>query len=255
MIGLNVSNNNNDFVRIYFAITNFCNRACELCSCHSDPTKNTFLCFDDFKKTIKDKSNGKYYESQIEGGEPTIAPDFWKMVNYNLDDNFCNKIILCTNAVKIPFSHNQEQSIEKIEKWILKFSKKTFILKPSINSHLINHSKVHMKKCYHIMIAWNNLIEKKLLKEGSQLIFNVRIIPKPITNDGEQWIIDQINNYNLQNFCNIFEYQKYGKAENEDFLKEPFIVKNPVKFFLISPDNKNFNDNLIDRANHMKNMD
>lgn len=243
-----------EITRYYFALTNFCNRSCELCSCHSDPTKKTFLSYNQFISILQ--SEGEY-EAQLEGGEPTIHPEFNKMVEYLVNDPLCKKIILCTNAVTIPIMKNNDiidynESYKLVEEWLMTFAKKPFILKPSINSHLINNSKIHMEKMNIIKKTFDSIIGK--MKQGTQLVFNVRLIPKPMTKDGEQYIIDLLEKFELKDNSNIFEYQRYGKGEDEEGLKLPFIVQNPVKFYLISPDGKNFGTDLIARANYMKTM-
>lgn len=238
-----------DIERYYFALTNFCNRSCELCSCHSDPTKTTNLDFERFKDNLK----ADYYEAQLEGGEPTIHPDFDRMVDYLIKDSRCQRIILCTNAATIPIAKrngvvHEEESLEKIKQWFDKFNGKPFVLKPSINSHLISHSAVHWEKMALI---------KKAFESGlvdGQLVFNVRRIPKPMTSDGEAWIIDKLKELGLYQYCNDFEYQRYGKGKLEEDLQLPYIIPNPVKFFLIAPDGKNFGTDLVARADYMENL-
>lgn len=241
-----------EITRYYFALTNFCNRSCELCSCHSDPSKTTNLTYEKFLEIVQ---SNKEYEAQLEGGEPTIHPDFDKMVKYLVNDSFCKKIILCTNAVVMPIVKKagilyQEESLIKMKQWLMKFIEKPFVLKPSINSHLINHSKVHMEK----MVLIKQAFESLPFKEGSQLTYNVRRIPIPMTEDGEEWIQKQLKTLNLYHLCNDFEYQRYGKGKDEEALDLPYIVSNPVKFFLIAPDGKNFGTDLIERANYMEDM-
>lgn len=241
-----------EITRYYFALTNFCNRSCELCSCHSDPTRTTNLSFDKFVEIV---NSNKEYEAQLEGGEPTIHPDFERMVEYLVNDPLCKKIILCTNAVKMPLKKEngkllEEESILLMKDWLNKFIKKPFILKPSINSHLIKHSSVHMEK----MKVIKDAFEDMNFLEGSQLIYNVRRIPKPMTEDGEQWIVQLLDDFNLKHLCNDFEYQRYGKGKNEEGLELPYIISNPVKFYLIAPDGENFGTDLIKRADYMENM-
>lgn len=238
--------------RYYFALTNFCNRSCELCSCHSDPTRTTNLSFEKFLEIIHSE---KEYEAQLEGGEPTIHPDFDKMVEYLSNDPLCKKIILCTNAVTMPIVKKvgvlyEEESIEKMTHWLSKFLQKPFVLKPSVNSHLINHSSIHMEKMDIIQKAFSTMS----FLEGSQLVYNVRRIPQPMSEDGETWITDRLKEMNLYHLCNDFEYQRYGKGKDEEGLELPYIVSNPVKFHLIAPDGKNFGTDLIKRADYMEDM-
>ena len=238
--------------RYYFALTNFCNRACELCSCHSDPSKGTHMTFEQFT-SICHTHPGEVYEAQLEGGEPTIHADFWKMVDYLNQDPLCVKIILCTNAVTMPLVLkdgyvDEESSVEKTVAWIAKF-KKPFILKPSVNSHLIEHGKYHMKKM--------SLIKKAMDKSQNplhSLIYNVRRIPVPMTKDGDVWITDEMKSLGLYEYANDFEYQRYGKGKGEEGLTVPFVVQNPVRFYLLSPDGKNFQTDLIARADYMEGL-
>lgn len=241
-----------EIVRYYFALTNLCNRACELCSCHSDPYHKTNLPFEKFVEIV---SSGEEYEAQLEGGEPTIHPDFDKIVSYLISDSLCKKIIVCTNAVLIPIFKEKnkiikDKSINKIKDWLLKFKQKPFILKPSINSHLIKHSSIHMEKMVLIKKAFDEID----FLPGSQLIYNVRRLPIPITKDGEAWLVEELKEKNIYHLCNDFEYQRYGKGGEEKALALPYIIENPINFFLISPDGKNFGKDLIARANHMGEM-
>lgn len=242
-----------ELTRFYFALTNFCNRACELCSCHSDPTRQTNLTMDQFKEIL---STGVPYEAQLEGGEPTIHPDFEEMVAYVANDPLCHKIILCTNAVKMPLILDKkviqhEETLQALYQWFDKFSNKPFVLKPSVNSHLIRHSTVHMMKMDMIHKAFTTYNK---WKEGSELIYNVRRIPKPLSDDDELWITDLLKQMGLYDFCNDFLYQRYGKGKEEEALELPYVVSNPMKFHLIAPDGRDFNTDLIARANYMENM-
>lgn len=75
-----------------------------------------------------------------------------------------------------------------------------------------------------------------------------------MTEDGEQWIVQLLDDFNLKHLCNDFEYQRYGKGKNEEGLELPYIISNPVKFYLIAPDGENFGTDLIKRADYMENM-
>lgn len=225
--------------RFYFALTNFCNRSCELCCCYSDPHRSTFIPYPTYLNYLQ---QGKPYEVQLEGGEPTLHPDFAKMVAYASQDPLCTRIILCTNAVTLPME------LEKLHQWLDQFANKAFILKPSINSHLIRHYAKHMEKMK--LIA--QVFQTHKLLEGSKLTYNVRRIPKPLTNDGEDWITQSIRDAGIAHLCNNFEYQRYGKAANLEALMRPYIIENPVEFHLIAPDGKDFGTDLIARAEYMR---
>ena len=239
-------------IRYYFALTNLCNRACELCSCHSDPSRGTHLSLEQFKEVCR-MHPGQPYEAQLEGGEPTIHADFWAMVGFLNEDPLCERIVLCTNAVTMPLVFKegvpqQEESVAALCSWIRRF-KKSFQLKPSVNSHLLRHGKHHMTK-----MVWIAEAVKQLHNHDVSLTYNVRRIPEPMTADGERWITDDMKRLGLYELTNDFEYQRYGKGKEEEGLALPFVVSNPVQFHLISPDGKDFGTDLIARADHMEFM-
>lgn len=54
------------------------------------------------------------------------------MVEYLVNDPLCKKIILCTNAVKMPLKKEngkllEEESLLLMKDWLNKFIKKTFV--------------------------------------------------------------------------------------------------------------------------------
>jgi hypothetical protein len=105
-----------------------------------------------------------------------------------------------------------------------------------------------------LKMKWIDQAVTRLANPDVTLTYNVRRIPVPMTSDGEVWITDDMKRLGLYEKANDFEYQRYGKGKDEDGLALPFVVANPVKFYLISPDGKNFDTDLIARANHMEEM-
>src|SRR5689334_5024979 len=85
--------------RIYFAVTNHCNRACPWCSTCSSPRGSTFLTLDRFQKALPGSG---MFEVQLEGGEPTIHPQFFEMVKIARAHPRCTRLVLCTNGVVLP---------------------------------------------------------------------------------------------------------------------------------------------------------
>jgi MoaA/NifB/PqqE/SkfB family radical SAM enzyme len=158
--------------RFYFAITNNCNRSCELCSCYSNPKQNVFLSFNQFVNIL---SKDDIYEVQLEGEEPFVHPDFEKMIKYCAKDDNCIKITIGTNASLLPYKYNNasidyDNSVEAIYNYFKKFDK-PITLKPSINYHLIEHDSLHLTKCEIIKKAFDKL---KLINSDYDLVFNVR---------------------------------------------------------------------------------
>ncbi|MDP2908699.1 MAG: hypothetical protein Q8N77_02740 [Nanoarchaeota archaeon] len=238
--------------RYYFAITNKCNRSCELCSCYSEPKRNTFLSLEKFKKILPEEGN---FEIQLEGGEPLLHPNLEDMIFYAQETGRCSKVTLGTNAVLLPYAYSDsgldyDKSVENIKNYFSKF-KPSFVIKPSINFYLIEKDKLHLDKCGAIWGAFKDL---KSIGDYS-LVFNVRIRKKPLSEDDDQWLVDELERIKLKEISNIFFYQRYGYAKDREELEEPFIIPNPVDFYLISPDGKNWGKDLIARSEGMKDLE
>ena len=83
------------------------------------------------------------------------------------------------------------------------------------------------------------------------ITFNVRL--DKTKND--DIIKNKLDIYWLTKYSNIFYYRRYGFAKHNIYFDPPFIIENPVDFYLISPDGKNFNKDMIERSEHMKDLD
>src|SRR5580700_3716841 len=81
--------------RVYVALTNSCNRACPWCSTCSSPRGHTRLSVDAFRDCLPGSGP---FQVQLEGGEPTIHPEFWQFVAVAREHPRCTHLILCTNG-------------------------------------------------------------------------------------------------------------------------------------------------------------
>lgn len=223
--------------RYYFALTTKCNRECPFCSCYSGPTKRTFLSLKSFEEILP---KGDEFEVQFEGGEPLLHPDLMKMVEIARNTGCCLKITLCTNGVLLP------DNAELLINYFRTFGE-PFVLKLSINSYLIEIDPKHLEKAELIRDAFEEL--KKMGRYS--LVFNVRRNKKPLSIDDDQWLVDELERRGLAKISNIFFYQRYGRAGSREELEPPFIIKNPVEFYLINPDGTNHGTDLIERAQAM----
>ena len=84
-------------MRLYINITNRCNVSCPFCCQYSHPQRKSYMPFELFQRIIDEHKN---FEVQFEGGEPTIHPDFNKMVSYCLNHQECNKVIIQSNGIE-----------------------------------------------------------------------------------------------------------------------------------------------------------
>ncbi len=223
-------------IRFYLAITNSCNRECEFCSMYSRPGLETHMSlewihdkFDDIKQD---------FEVQLEGGEPMVHPDWSSIFLYFNDHDKCKKIIITTNATKLPRSVNGFVEY-------FKMFKKPFVFKPSVNHHLLERDPHLLDKCENMKKA----LEK--FPNGSLLI-NVRR-RKGVEND-DMAIVHELTKRGLTPNANIFFIQRYGFASNKEEYDLPFIIENPMDFHLYSPDGFDFGHDLIVRSSHMKDL-
>lgn len=237
-------------MRYYFALTNFCNRACPLCSCHSDPYKTTFLSDSQFYAFLTQP-----YEIQLEGGEPLLHPNFYAYVKYVEADPLCQRVILCTNGDRIPWKFHEgkpsPQTPASLSNWLSLFAAKPFTLKPSINQYLVDRDTHLLSKLQALKEVFEQVFPNR---ETHQLVFDVRV---NCNKEGQQLaepFLAQAESLGLLEDAAVYSYQKYGKAEAEEGLAKPFIIANPVQFELVSPDGETFGMDLEARANWMKKM-
>ena len=87
--------------RVYAALTNKCNRACPWCSTCSSPKGSTYLGVEEF---ITGFPKEGLFQVQLEGGEPTVHPQFWEFVQKAREHPRCTHLVLCTNGVLLPRS-------------------------------------------------------------------------------------------------------------------------------------------------------
>lgn len=235
--------------RYYLAVTNKCNRECPLCSCYSSLSKKTFLSIEVFQNILPKDDE---FEVQFEGGEPLLHPELMEMVEIARNMGRCLIIRLCTNGVLLPYKYidsgelDQKETVKSLAEYFLSFGE-PLQLKMSINSHLIERDKRHLEKAELVRDAFEEL---KKVGEYS-LIFNIRRNKKPLSQDDDAWLVEELQRRGLDKLSNIFFYQRYGKASSMEELDLPFIVSNPVEFYLINPDGSNHGTDLIERAEAM----
>src|SRR3984957_3576323 len=113
--------------RLYVAMTNHCNRACPWCSTCSSPRGRTWLSLQTYVAGFPAEGS---FQVQLEGGEPTLHPQFWDFVRLAREHPRCNHLVLCTNGVVLP------RKIEELAAYIARLGS-PLTLKLSINHHLL----------------------------------------------------------------------------------------------------------------------
>lgn len=96
---------------LYLAIGYACNQRCVFCPCSENSVKTPSFTFDAIRRSIDDAIENRHIENiLLSGGEPTIHPDFFRVVDYIRSKGLM--LSLLTNAQKL----TDEKFAEKLAK-------------------------------------------------------------------------------------------------------------------------------------------
>jgi MoaA/NifB/PqqE/SkfB family radical SAM enzyme len=215
--------------RLYYALTNHCNRTCPWCSTCSSPQGSTYLSLDAYRASFP---TDRDFQVQLEGGEPTLHPQFWDFVRIAREHPRCTHLVLCTNGTVLPRDRG------RLEAYIDRLGK-PLTLKLSVNHHLVDHDR--------------GLIDLAcLLRDGMDrertLVVNVRL--RRTAPNADAHITRLIEDAGLLPVSNIFYLQRYGFAANESQWDPPAPVWH--EFTLLNPDGQTFGPDLIARSEAMR---
>jgi MoaA/NifB/PqqE/SkfB family radical SAM enzyme len=220
--------------RIYFALTNHCNRACPWCSTCSSPRGNSWMNLEDYTRAFPQSSP---FQVQLEGGEPTIHPDFWEFVRIARANPNCTHLVLCTNGVVLPRDKSE------LRRWVEKLGV-PLTIKLSANHYLLDHDGGLIQLARNLRDIFAESPEERLL------VINVRL-RSGYEND-DKAVRDQIESAGLLPHSNIFYLQRYGFASNEEKWNPPKPVWD--NFELVNPDGRRFGSDLIARSEGMRRL-
>jgi MoaA/NifB/PqqE/SkfB family radical SAM enzyme len=219
-------------IRIYININNVCNANCEFCCMYSGTHKKTFMPFDTFKDIIDGNcARGDDFELQLEGGEPLINPNLYLFMWYAWSTKQCKKIIITTNGKLLRTHLNR----------LVNFAGETKLpvqVKMSINYWLLAENADLCKHARDIHLATEFL-------DYFSIRFNVRL-----RNDGDEQVMNEIRKYKIEDQCNIYNLQSYGKLSGNPEYESPIIVQNIDDWFIYSCDGQPFNKDLVARSKH-----
>lgn len=217
--------------RLYFAVTNHCNRACPWCSTYSSPKKMTFLSFEAYEKSFPEEG---FFEVQLEGGEPTVHPEFDRFVSLAVSHPRVSRLVLCTNGVLLP------RSRAELRTWLLRFGER-FTLKISFNHYLRGRDPQLLP----LLILLKELFDE--LGGDRLLVINVRL-RKGYDND-DAVVLSEIEQADLKDCANIFFLQRYGLASDQEDWETPFLAG--TNFSMVNPDGRVFGPELVMRSEAM----
>jgi hypothetical protein len=218
--------------RIYFALTNHCNRSCPWCSTCSSPSGGTFLSLDRFRAALPREGD---FQVQLEGGEPTIHPRFWEFVRVAREHPRCTRLVVCTNGVVLP------RRSERLRRWIERLGTPVTI-KISANHHLLARDDGLLALCQALRD------EAGALGGDRQLVVNVRL-RRGYEGDDRQ-VRQAVQSAGLAPHANVFFLQSYGFAMEEAGWEPPRPVSD--RFTLVNPDGQTFGPDLVQRSEAMR---
>lgn len=218
--------------RIYVAVTNHCNRECPWCSTYSSPAGNTFISLEDFQRAIP--AIGAF-QLQLEGGEPTVHPQFYDMVRMARANPRCDRLILCTNGVVMP------RQPERLRSWVARLGT-PLTIKLSFNHHLLDRDPALPDLC--------RMLRDLCREGGADLLFVLNVRLRSGYEDDDRRIREAVGEAGLADDANIFFLQAYGLASNEAGWQPPKPVSDA--FTLINPDGRAFGPDLVARSEAMK---
>jgi MoaA/NifB/PqqE/SkfB family radical SAM enzyme len=220
--------------RIYVAVTNHCNRACPWCSTCSSPRGQTWLSLADYLASLPGEGS---FQVQLEGGEPTVHPQFWEFVRIAREHLRCAHLVLCTNGVVLP------RSPAKLRAWIDRLGT-PLTLKLSINHHLLDHDSGLLQLAVDLRDLFQEMGGARLL------VLNVRLRRGYADDDRE--VSRLVEQAGLLPHANVFYLQRYGFASGESVWALPAPVSD--RFTLVNPDGQVYGPDLLARSEGMRGL-
>lgn len=218
--------------RVYVALTNSCNRSCPWCSTCSSPAGATWLSVERFASSLPAEG---FFQVQLEGGEPTIHPDFWEFVRIAREHPRCTHLIVCTNGVVLP------RTFGRLREWTLRLGT-PLTLKLSFNHHLLDRDRGLLSLAIALRDVFADLGDERLF------VINVRL--RRGYEDDDRRVREAVESAGLLPQANVFYLQRYGFAAGEADWELPAPVSD--RFTLLNPDGKTFGPDLIARSDAMR---
>jgi MoaA/NifB/PqqE/SkfB family radical SAM enzyme len=218
--------------RVYVALTNHCNRACPWCSTCSSPQGGTWLSPEQYAACFPAEGP---FQVQLEGGEPTVHPQFWEFVRLAREHPRCTRLVLCTNGVVLP------RSPERLRPWVERLGV-PLTVKLSVNHHLLDHDPG--------LIPLAVLLRDLFARLGGDrlLVINVRL--RRGREDDDRRVRDAVERAGLLSHANVFFLQRYGFAADEQDWELPAPVWD--HFTLVNPDGRVYGPDLLARSEGMR---
>jgi hypothetical protein len=217
--------------RVYVALTNHCNRACPWCNTYSSPAGDTWITWKQLAAALP--ASGEF-DVQLEGGEPTLHPEFWDFATRLRAEPRCRQLILCTNGVTLP------RAQPRLRTWLARLGA-PLLVKISLNQYLMERDPG--------LLALAAALQDALTALGGarSVVYNVRL--RRGYDDDDCAVLDAVTQAGLLPRANVFYLQRYGLASDESGWDAPFLAGD--NFRLVNPDGCVLGTDLIARSQRM----
>nr|WP_280673468.1 hypothetical protein [Dysgonomonas sp. PH5-37] len=191
------------------------------------------MSFDVFRSIVDEH---KKFEVQFEGGEPTIHPEFIRMVSYCLNHQECGRVVIQSNGI--------ERAL--LERCLIEKDFYTkLVFKISFNEYLY---KLGVPKSVDYKIKNSHLFNLLLLKQNIQFVPNVKLIINARTTENDNNDVKKLlGNNGLIDNAVVYKIQKYGRSKEG---VKPFIKQNIEDWKIFASDGKCFEQDLISRSEY-----
>lgn len=217
--------------RVYVALTNHCNRSCPWCSTCSSRAGSTYL---DPDMLLARLPRARIHQVQLEGGEPTLHPDFLEIVRMLRRLPSCERIVVATNGTTLP---RHEKGLRD---WVLRLGS-PLTLKVSVNHHLIDCDAAHVERVARLRDVVSGM------GRTCELVVNVRL-----RKGEDRHVLESIRAHGLEPQSNVFLLQRYGFASDREHWPLPAPVT--LDFTLVNPDGSVHGSDLMERSEAMRSL-
>lgn len=218
--------------RLYINVTDRCNTNCPFCCMYSGTDNKLDMSFDTYK-TIVDNTGDQIFELQLEGGEPLIFGNLYLFIEYAISTKRCAKVIILTNGIEL------EKNIRRLVE-LHQWYGVEFMLKVSVNYHLLNTVPNHLRTIADLVFA-TELLPK----------FNIELNTRKRHTD--DWIDNEVEAFGLADISRSFELQSYGRMTGSNY-EGVKIVQNIDSWEIYAVDGKCFGTDLVARSEYEKKL-
>jgi MoaA/NifB/PqqE/SkfB family radical SAM enzyme len=175
------------------------------------------------------------FQVQLEGGEPTIHPDFWDFVSIARSHPRCTHLVVCTNGVVLP------RTVDALRDWTLRLGA-PLTVKLSFNHHLLDHDRG--------LIGLATCLRDVFVNLGGERLFVINVRLRRGYEDDDRRVREVVEQAGLLPHANVFYLQRYGFADDESDWELPAPVSD--RFTLFNPDGQSYGPDLIARSEAMR---